>query len=193
MRASIEGVKMARIHRSMLFAGLAAFGVIVGGCQKQAAAGADTDSVKKALQADEKTWNEQFKANDKEGLVGHYASDAFFAAPGVKSADGSTAIRKAYADASTDKNFHLTFASDKMDVAASGDLAYARGHFSEQYTDPTSGKVMQDSGSYITVYRKQDDGSWKAVEDFAAADPGTTKPVEPGAPATRAKMTSSGF
>lgn len=184
---------MGQMHRSFAFAGLAALGVILGGCQKQAAAGADTDSVKKAIQADEKAWNEQFKSNDTESLVGHYATDAFFIAPGVKSADGSIAIRKAYAAAATDKNFRITFASDKIDVAGSGDLAYARGHFSEQYTDPTSGKVMHDSGSYITVYKKQDDGSWKAVEDFAAADPGTTKPVEPGAPATRAKMTSSGF
>jgi uncharacterized protein (TIGR02246 family) len=181
---------MGQMHRSVALAGFAALGMILGGCQKQAAAGADTASVKKALQADEKAWNEQFKAKDTEGLVGHYAPDAFFIAPGLKAADGSTAIRKAYADAGTDPNFHLTFASDKIDVAASGELAYARGHFSEKYTDPKTGKLMQDSGSYVTVYKKQDDGSWKAVEDFAAADPGTAKPIEPGPPATRAKMTS---
>jgi hypothetical protein len=49
---------------------------------------------------------------------------------------------------------------------------------------------MTDSGSYLTVYKKQSDGSWKAVEDFAAPDPDSTKPVEPGKPATRAKMVS---
>jgi uncharacterized protein (TIGR02246 family) len=174
-----------------MLAGAAALGLLVAGCQKQAAAGAsDPDAVKKAIQADEKTWNEQFKANDTEGLVGHYADDAFFVAPGVKAADGATAIRKVYADASSDKNFAISFASDKIDVAGSGDLAYARGHFSEKYTDPKSGKVINDSGSYVTVYKKQQDGSWKAVEDFAAADPGTQKEVEPGKPATRAKMTS---
>jgi hypothetical protein len=49
---------------------------------------------------------------------------------------------------------------------------------------------MTDSGSYMTVYKKQSDGSWKAIEDFAAADPDSTKPVEPAKPATRAKMVS---
>ena len=49
---------------------------------------------------------------------------------------------------------------------------------------------MTDSGSYIRVYKKQDDGSWKAVEDFAAADPDSTKPVPAEKPATRAKMVS---
>jgi len=184
---------MGQAHRSFTFAGAAALALVAGGCQKQAAAGGgDAESARKAIQADEKSWNEQFKSNDTEGLVGHYSDDAFFVAPGV-TADGSTAIRKAYAAAHTDQNFSLRFASDKIDVAGSGDLAYSRGHFSEKYTDPKTGKVMTDSGSYITVYKKQQDGSWKAVEDFAAADPGSAKPVEPGKPATRAKMTSSGF
>lgn len=189
----MKGVSMAQAHRSFAFVAVAAFALVVGGCQKGgSAAGGDPDAVKKAIQADEKSWNDQFKSGDTEGLVGHYADDAFFVAPGVK-ADGSTQIRKAYADAHTDQNFRLSFASDKIDVAASGDLAYARGHFSEQYTDPKTQKVMSDSGSYVTVYKKQQDGSWKAVEDFAAAEPGTAKPVEPGKPATRAKMTSSGL
>ena len=183
---------MAYAHRSFALLGAAALALVAGGCQKAAGSGGDPDSAKKAIQADEKSWNEQFKSNDTEGLVGHYADDAFFVAPGVK-ADGSTAIRKAYADAHTDPNFSLNFASDKIDVAGSGDLAYARGHFSEKYTDPKTGKVMTDSGSYVTVYKKQQDGSWKAVEDFAAADADSQKPVEPGKPATPAKMTSSGF
>ena len=93
----------------------------------------------------------------------------------------------------SDPAFSVTFASDKIDTAGSGDLAYARGHFSEKYTDPKTSKVMTDSGSYITVYKKQQDGSWKAVEDFAAADPDSTKEVPPEKPAVRAKMTSSGF
>ena len=169
----------------------AALAMALGGCDKAAGGkGADADSVKKAIQADEAKWNEQFKSKDTEGLVGHYADDAFFAAPGVAGTSGSTNIRQVYATASTDPAFEIHFKSDKIDVSKSGDMAYARGKFDEQYTDPKTGKVMSDSGSYITVYKRQDDGSWKAVEDFASADPGTTKPVPPKPPATRAKMTS---
>jgi uncharacterized protein (TIGR02246 family) len=176
------------MHSSVGLLGAAALALVVGGCQKQAKA--DPAAVKTAIQADEKKWNEEFKAKDQESLVGHYADDAFFVAPGVKAADGSTAIRKVYSEGLNDKNFELSFASDKIDVADSGDLAYARGHFSEQYTDPKTGKVMAHNGSYITVYKKQADGSWKAVEDFAAADESTAKEVPPGKPATRAKMVS---
>jgi uncharacterized protein (TIGR02246 family) len=179
-------------HGSFVLLGSAALALTVGGCQKPAAA-ADPDAVKNAIKADEKKWNDQFKAKDTESLVGHYADDAYFVAPGVKPADGLTPIRKAYANAMTDSAFSVNFASDKIDVSASGDMAYARGHFSEKYTDPKTGKAMTDSGSYITVYKKQEDGSWKAVEDFAAADSDSTKEVAPEKPAVPAKMTSSGF
>lgn len=181
---------MRNLQSTLALAGLAALATTVAGCEKYGASGgaASTDSVKAAIKADEKSWNEQFKSKDLEGLIGHYAEDAYFVAPGVKPASGSMAIRKAYADATADQSFELNFASDKIDVAASGDLAYARGHFSEKYTDPKTQKIMTDSGSYLTVYKKQADGSWKAIEDFAAADPDSTKPVALGKPATRAKM-----
>jgi uncharacterized protein (TIGR02246 family) len=184
-----QGEQMMRMHKSAALLGAAACSILISGCQKSGAAGADPEAVKAAIKADEKAWNDQFKANDTEALVGHYADDAYLVAAG-KAAEGSTAIRKAYAGLHSDKNFSITFASDKVDVAASGDLAYARGHFSEKFTDPKTGKAMSDSGSYLTVYRKQDDGSWKSVEDFVVGDPDTLKALPPEKPATRAKMIS---
>ena len=161
---------------------------LTGACSKPAAT-VDADSIKQAIKADEAKWNKDFKAKDTGGLVGHYADDAYFVAPGVV-ADGSTEIRKVYATASTDPAFDIQFSSDRVDVAASGDLAYARGKFTEKYTDSKTGKVMTGSGTYITVYKKQDDGSWKAIEDIAAVDPATLKEVPPEKPAQRAKMVS---
>ena len=42
----------------------------------------------------------------------------------------------------------------------SGDLAYSRGHFTEKHEDPRTLKIVTTSGSYLTVYKKQPDGSW---------------------------------
>jgi uncharacterized protein (TIGR02246 family) len=178
---------------SVALIGAAAISLALGACSKsdKGAGAADADSVKQAIKADETKWNKDFKTKDTEGLAGHYGDDAYLVAPGQKPADGSTAIRQIYATASTDPAFGVEFASDKIDVG--GDLAYARGKFTEKYTDRKTGKVMTDSGSYLTVYKKQDDGSWKAVEDFAVADPDSAKVVPPEKPAVRAKMTSSGF
>lgn len=184
---------MEVIGKTAMFAGAAALALSLAACEKydnKPGANADPGAVKNAIQADEAKWNQQFKAKDTQGLVSHYADDAYFAGPGMKPADGSTAIRQVYANASTDPAFNVQFASDKVDVAGSGDMAYSRGHFTEQYTDAKTHKVMSNSGYYLTVWKKQSDGSWKAVEDFTSADPGSAKPVEPGKPATRAKMTS---
>ena len=177
---------------SIALVGGTAVSLALSGCGKSSSGSgaANDDSIKQAIKADETKWNQQFKSKDTEGLADHYADDAYFVAPGVAAADGSTAIRQVYATASTDPAFEVHFASDKIDVAKSGDLAYARGKFSEKYTDKKTGKVMTDSGSYVTIYKKQDDGSWKAVEDFAAAEPDSTKPVAPEKAATGAKMVS---
>lgn len=172
---------------------LSALALTVGACDKVAGTkGADPDSVKKAIKADEAKWNQQIKSTNIEALMNHYTDDAYFVAPGVAPAEGSTAIRQIYANAGTDPAFQLQFASDKIDVSQGGDMAYAQGKFTEQYTDRKTGKVMSGSGSYLTVYKKQDDGSWKATEDFAAVDPDSVKPVPPQKPAVRAKMTSFG-
>lgn len=179
---------------SIALIGAAAVSLALGGCQKAGkAAGGDADSIKQAIKADEAKWNKDVKAKDTEGLAGHYADDAYFIPPGAAPADGSTDIRKFYANALTDPAIDVQITGDKVDVASSGDMAYSRGHYTEKYTDKTTGKVMSGSGNYLAVYKKQDDGSWKIVADFASADPDSAKPVPPEKPATRAKMTSSGF
>jgi uncharacterized protein (TIGR02246 family) len=146
----------------------------IAACEKAATVKADPAAVQNSIKADEKKWNDDFKAKNLEALLSHYADDATFVTSGG-AATGSTAIRQSYSTALADHYFTVSFASDKIDVAASGDLAYSRGHFSEKYQDPKSKQIVSDSGTFVTVYKKQADGSWKAVEDFAVADPATRK------------------
>jgi ketosteroid isomerase-like protein len=78
-----------------------------------------------------------------------------------------------------DPNLKITFAADRVQVAASGDLAYSRGHYTMQLTDKGTSKPVTSTGSYLTVYKKEADGSWKAVEDFIT--PGPAEPAETAA------------
>jgi uncharacterized protein (TIGR02246 family) len=179
-----------RNHLSIASFGAAALALTLGGCgnSTQSSGASNPDSVKQAIKADEAKWNQQIKAKDTEGLASHYTDDAYFVGPGAPPSDGSTAIRQFYANGLTDPAIDVNIASDKIDVAGSGDMAYSRGHFTEKYTDKKTGKIMTDNGSYLSVYKKQSDGSWKMVEDFATTDPDSAKPVQPGKPATHAKM-----
>jgi len=176
---------MTRIHTLALLGGAV---LALSACQKydnggatnaganataNGSASADTGSIKDSIKNQEKQWNDQFQAKpmNVDGIVGHYASDAYFVVPGQKHATGTGDIRKAFEGFAKDPNGNVSFAADKVDVAASGDLAYSRGHFTESYTNPTTKQKVTDGGSYLTVWKKQSDGSWKAVEDFTAVEP----------------------
>jgi ketosteroid isomerase-like protein len=63
-------------------------------------------------------------------------------------------------------------------VAGSGDLAYSRGTYTMTMTDPKTKKPVTDHGSYVTDYRKQPDGSWKAVADIVTSE----VPMAPAGP-----------
>jgi len=183
---------MKQHSRTGMLVGIAALAVAATGCQNAGKDVSDPAAIATAIKADEKAWSDQFQAKPRsmEALVGHYADDAYFVAPGVKPATGMTEIRKAYAEGLADPNFNIKFAADKVDVAQAGDMATSQGRFEQTYTDAESKAAVKVSGSFLTVYKKQADGSWKAVQDWAVADPGKPEPVEAGKPATPAKMVS---
>lgn len=58
----------------------------------------------------------------------------------------------------------LSWKPDFIDVSASGDLGYTYGQFIYSYTDST-GTTIENKGVFHTVWKRQDDGSWKFVWD----------------------------
>jgi ketosteroid isomerase-like protein len=74
-------------------------------------------------------------------------------------------------DMLADPKFALSFAPDKVVVAASGDLAYTSGTYSQTATDPKTHAVAHETGTYVTVYHKASEGSWKAVADINTPGP----------------------
>nr|MBN2277467.1 DUF4440 domain-containing protein [candidate division Zixibacteria bacterium] len=50
------------------------------------------------------------------------------------------------------------------EMAGSGDMGYTIGNWEMSMTD-TSGNVKTGSGNYVTIWKKQADGSWKFIFD----------------------------
>lgn len=137
----------------------------------------DVAAVKQAVASVEAGWNQAFHSRNLDALVEPYASDAVFVLPGMSPQVGTSAIRNVYVEALKDPNFDLTLTSDSMEVAQSGDMAFSQGHFTMKGSDPkTKQPTTTMSGPYLTVFKKQPDGSWKAVQDWVASNP-------PGTPA----------
>ena len=67
-----------------------------------------------------------------------------------------------------DPHYAYTFRAEKIE--ASGDLAYSMGMYEATRTDRKTQEPVTDQGKYITVYKRQADGSWKAVQDMGSSD-----------------------
>ena len=136
------------------------------------------DADVEALRATEAQWNDDFRAKDIEKLVAHYADHAVLISPGSSASNGEEAIRSTLKEMVGDSALSLKFEARHIDVAKSGDMAYTTGSYTLTMTDPGTKQPINDKGSYVTVYRKQLDGSWKAVADIASSEtpPGPALP-----------------
>lgn len=130
----------------------------------------DRDAEIKAVQANEAQWNQDWLAKDTSKIAGHYVDDAILMVQGSPAITGKSAIESSLKQMTADPAISLKFQANKVDVASSGDLAFTQGTYALTLTDPRTGKVVNDHGSYVTTYRKQADGSWKAVADIATSD-----------------------
>jgi uncharacterized protein (TIGR02246 family) len=123
-----------------------------------------------ALKANEAQWVQDYASKDIDKLMAHYADDAVLMVPGEPAASGKDAIRTSLKLMLTDPTLALKFDPSKVEVAKSGDIAYTQGSYSLSMTDPQTKQLVNDHGSYVTTYRRQPDGTWKAVADIVASE-----------------------
>ena len=159
---------------------LFAAGVIAAltGCSQApvaaSASAASHDADVQAIKDLETQWNKDMAAKDVGRITSYYAPDGVLMATGFPAASGKDAIVAMHKELFSDPNISLKFAASRVDV--SGDLAYTQGNYDMTVSDPVTKKPMADKGAYVTVYKRQADGSWKAVSDIA------TSSVPPPAP-----------
>jgi uncharacterized protein (TIGR02246 family) len=161
------------IIKGTAFAASALAWMLANGCN---AAPVDAAKEAAAIRATEVQWNAAAAARDPAKFASHYDADAVDIAPGSDPLHGPAAIQAGMVEAFKDPNFSLTFAADKVEIAADGDLAYSQGHFTETETSPGAQAKLVQAGSYVTVYKRQADGSWKAVADIASNGPPSGAP-----------------
>ncbi len=156
----------ATMHACLIALTLGA--VMIAGCTSRAEmkASIDTAKIVDSIKSDEVHWNADYKSGDAAKVAAHYARDAVVMSPGYAATVGTAAIKAANEQAFSDPKYGITFSSDRVDVAASGDLAVAHGAYKETTTDPKTGAAVTAAGSYVTVYKPGADGVWRAVWDI---------------------------
>lgn len=132
-----------------------------------------------ALKADEVHWNADWKSGNAAKIASHFADKAKLMIADAPVADGGPAIEATIQTALDTPGFGYTFASDKITVAKSGELAVARGVYTQTATNPATGATGTRTGTYVTVYRTQPDGNWKAQWEIQTPGPAPAKPAAP--------------
>jgi ketosteroid isomerase-like protein len=130
------------------------------------------DADAKAIRDREEAAVKDMGAKDKDidKITSFWADDASLFIPNLPVLNGSAAIKPAIKEMVSDPNFALTFGATKVEVSKAGDYAYSQGTYTQTSTDPKTKKAVVEKGKYVTVYKKQADGSWKAVADINNAD-----------------------
>jgi ketosteroid isomerase-like protein len=98
------------------------------------------------------------------GYMSYYAEDAVEIPNGRAFLNGKAEIAKTMGFLDSSDN-HLTWTPVHADVSASGDLGYTYGTFEFRSKDK-DGKAVSDTGKYVTIWKKQQDGNWKVALDM---------------------------
>jgi uncharacterized protein (TIGR02246 family) len=131
-----------------------------------------------AIRANEVAWSAATQAKDLDKSVSFYAPDAVVLAPNEPKATTAAEIRKGWAAMLTIPGSEMTFKTSAVEVGRAGDLAYSWGTYHFAMTGP-DGKPTADEGKYVTVWKKQADGSWKSVADIFNSDMPAMAPPPP--------------
>ena len=118
-----------------------------------------------AIRAATIAWSAASQARDVQKSVSFYSDDAAMfpdKAPIVKGKDN---ILKEWTGMLAAPGPGLTFQTTSVEVARSGDLAYETGTYDFATADK-KGKVTDEKGKYVVVWKKQPSGEWKAVADI---------------------------
>ena len=118
-----------------------------------------------AIRAASADWSKAAQAKDLDKATSYYADEAVFFVENGAMVKGKDAIKMAWKPELATPGPGMTFDTTYVEVARSGDLAYEYGTYDEK-TDVKKGKVKDEKGKYVVVWKKQPDGSWKAVADI---------------------------
>jgi ketosteroid isomerase-like protein len=109
-----------------------------------------------------------------DGWMSYVAEDAAFMPDGAAIVRGKREIRATYEPAFAKPSYSLTWEPVRADVSGSGDLGYTYGQYESQSIGK-DGQRVTSSGKYVTIWKRQADGSWKAVVDIGNSGPPVTR------------------
>lgn len=146
--------------------------VILLGVMTACTRSVDVATTRAALQDADRAFDLATSERRLDGWVEFFADDGAMLRPGG-AVTGRAAIREHMSPVLRDTSFTLRWNPTHADAGASGDLGYTVGRYEARRRDAKGGTAVR-TGTYLTIWKKQADGSWKVVLDTGVEDPPTT-------------------
>lgn len=102
------------------------------------------------------------------GFADWFASDGVALGNGAAPLIGKVAIAKSATW--SPQAYQLTWTPTDALMGPSGDMGYTWGHY-EGHSKDANGNPVTTSGRYMTIWRKEADGTWKVVLDAGSTEP----------------------
>jgi ketosteroid isomerase-like protein len=155
-------VAMKSLHALVLAAFVGLTGVLF---TPVAARAAGIDENAKALAKVDDDWSLSAAKRDADYLASFYAEDAVVYPPNDVLMVGRPAAKKYWAAALADPTYHISWKTVSAGIAKSGDLGFTGGTYEESYKG-SDGKLVRNTGKYISVWAKDQNGDWKSIHDI---------------------------
>lgn len=120
--------------------------------------------VRRAIDKGNAQWSEGWRKGDAAMISEIFAEDGVQLAGSGKIFKGRKEIRERQQTAMSGADPGVKVTVTTTHVWLDGDTAYESGKYKYEYTE--KGKPGVDEGRYVTIWKKQKDGSWKLAMDM---------------------------
>jgi len=143
---------------------------IVGGVVVSTAQKVDLKAARAAITTADREFNQAVAERDVNRFLSFIADASTFNGGTADEMHGRDAIAKGWAPFFRVDGPRLTWQPKKAEVLVGGDVGYTVGTW-ERTPEPGSAQSKIVRGNYMTIWRKQDDSSWKVVFDTGSTEP----------------------
>jgi len=124
-----------------------------------------------AIMHADREFNQKFNAADTaaraDAWMSYFADNS--AVPTTPPLAGKPALSEHYQKVFSNPDLSLSWEPIRGEVFPGGEMGYTTGKYVARFKDK-DGNKMEQTGRYITVWKKQTDGSWKIVTDTGSDD-----------------------
>lgn len=125
---------------------------------------ADPDEFRMAVEKRLDAYGKSLLTEDTELYASLHDENTIKMNPGAPSAVGTEELKKSI-DGAFAAGDYKAFDINNEETEVFGDFGYARGNYTFTYVPNSGDNTINYSGKYLTIYKRQPDGSWKIYRD----------------------------